>query len=160
RELARTHSSLSATVGIQPNCVAAVNSGDWDLITTWAHEGGIVALGETGLDRHWHDTPFDQQEDYFPRHLSLARATGLLVVIHCPEAEADILRMLREDFGRHGPVRGVMHSFTGTAEAADACIAMGLYISFAGMVTYKSAAALRQVARTIRADRLVIETDS
>jgi TatD DNase family protein len=159
-ELSRTYPGLAATVGIQPNCVAAMNPEDWDLITTWAHEGGVVALGETGLDRHWHDTPFDQQEDYFARHLSLARQTALPVVIHCREAQADVLRMLREDFERHGPVRGVMHSFTGTAETASACLAMGLYISFAGMVTYKNALDLRQVARTIPGDRIVIETDS
>jgi TatD DNase family protein len=159
-ELARTYPILAATVGIQPNCVAASGPDDWDLITGWAHERDAVALGETGLDRHWHDTPFDQQEDYFARHLSLARATGLPVVIHCREAEADVLRMLRADFERHGPVQGVMHSFTGSAETASACIAMGLYISFAGMVTYKNAVELRQVARTIPGDRLVIETDS
>jgi TatD DNase family protein len=159
-ELARTYPLLAATVGIQPNCVAASLPGDWDLIAGLANEGGIVALGETGLDRHWHDTPFDQQEDYFARHLHLARKTALPVVIHCREAETDVLRMLREDFERHGPVRGVMHSFTGSSETARACIAMGLYISFAGMVTYKNAADLRQVARTIPADRIVVETDS
>jgi TatD DNase family protein len=159
-ELARTYPGLAATVGIQPNCVAAASPEDWDLITAWAHAGGTVALGETGLDRHWHDTPFDQQEDYFARHLSLARELALPVVIHCREAEADVLRMLRQDFERHGPVRGVMHSFTGTAETASACIAMGLYISFAGMVTYKNASDLRQVARTVPGDRIVIETDS
>jgi TatD DNase family protein len=160
RELARDYPILAATVGIQPNCVASVRPGDWDLITGLANEGGIVALGETGLDRHWHDTPFEEQEDYFARHLSLARKTALPVVIHCREAEADVLRMLREDFERHGPVRGVMHSFTGTAETASACIAMGLHISFAGMVTYKNASDLRQVARTVPGDRVVIETDS
>jgi TatD DNase family protein len=159
-ELARTYPILAPTVGIQPNCVAAARPPDWDLVAGWAREAGIVALGETGLDRHWHDTPFDQQEDYFARHLGLARETGLPVVIHCREAEADVLRLLQEDFERHGPVRGVMHSFTGTAETASACIAMGLYISFAGMVTYKNASNLRQVARTVPIDRLVIETDS
>jgi TatD DNase family protein len=159
-DLARTYSILAPTVGIQPNCVAAAQPGDWDLIAGWARQGGIVALGETGLDRHWHDTPFDRQEDYFARHLTLARETDLPVVIHCREAEADVVRMLREDFERYGAVRGVMHSFTGTTETASACIAMGLYISFAGMVTYKNASDLRQVARSVPSDRIVIETDS
>jgi TatD DNase family protein len=159
-ELARTHPDLAATVGIQPNCVAASRPADWDLIAGWAKEAGIAALGETGLDRHWHDTPFEQQEDYFARHLALARETALPVVIHCREADADVLRMLRDDFDRYGPVRGVMHSFTGTAETASACIAMGLYISFAGMVTYKNVSDLRQVVRTVPLNRIVIETDS
>ena len=80
-------------------------------------------------------------------------------MIHCREAEADVVRMLKEDFDRHGQVRGVMHSFTGDAATAAACLAMGLYVSFAGMVTYKNAADLRSVAATIPVDRLLIETD-
>ena len=73
----------------------------------------VAAVGETGLDRYWDRTPFPLQEDYFARHLELARRLELPVVIHCREAEADVVRMLRDEFDRHGPVRGVMHSFTG-----------------------------------------------
>ena len=120
----------------------------------------VVALGETGLDRYWDYTPFALQEDYFARHLDLARKHNLPVVIHCREAEADLVHMLRADYDRHGLVRGVMHSFTGDAETARACLAMGLYISFAGMVTYKNAQALRDVAKQVPADRLLVETDS
>jgi TatD DNase family protein len=81
------------------------------------------------------------------------------VVIHCREAEADVVRMLRDEFDRHGPVRGVMHSFTGDRATADAYLAMGLHVSFAGMVTYKTAADLRAVAAAVPADRLLVETD-
>ena len=70
-----------------------------------------------------------------------------------------MVRMLREDFDRHGPIRGVMHSFTGDQSTATACLDMGLYVSFAGMVTYKSAGDLRSVAGAIPADRLLVETD-
>src|SRR5207237_1151183 len=76
------------------------------------------------------------------------------------EAEADVVRMLKDDYERHGPVRGVMHSFTGDADTATHCLAMGLYISFAGMVTYKNAQALREVTERIPLDRLLVETDS
>ncbi len=158
--LAEKFPLLAATVGIQPNNVAEAAAGAWDAILRLAPHPGVVALGETGLDRHWDFTPFPQQEDYFARHLELARERNLPVVIHCREAEADVLRMLREDFDRHGPVRGVMHSFTGDQATAEACLAMGLYISFAGMVTYKNAQALRDVARTVPLDRLLVETDS
>src|SRR5262249_36853577 len=103
---------------------------------------------------------FAQQEDYFARHLELARKHQRAVVIHCREAEADVVRMLRADYERHGPLRAVMHSFTGDAETATACLAMGLYISFAGMLTYKNAQDLRAVARTVPLDRLLVETDS
>ena len=158
--LALEYPSLFATVGIQPNNLAAAQPDDWDAVVKLVPHERVAALGETGLDRHWDYTPFDQQEDYFARHLELARRHKLPVVIHCREAEADVVRMLRADFERSGPVRGVMHSFTGDVATAEACLAMGLYISFAGMVTYKNAQALRDVAVQIPIDRLLIETDS
>src|SRR5262249_27468278 len=74
--------------------------------------------------------------------------------------EADVLRMLRADYDRHGPVRGVMHSFTGTRATAESCLAMGLHVSFAGMLTYKNAQPLRDVAAVLPLDRLLVETDS
>ena len=157
--LARQHSLLRASVGIQPNHVAEAAAGAWDDVVRLAGDATVVALGETGLDRHWDHTPFAQQEDYFARHLELARAKGLAVVIHCREAEADTLRMLRADFDRRGPVRAVMHSFTGDLATAQACLEMGLYISFAGMLTYKSAQNLRDVAAQVPLDRVLVETD-
>lgn len=158
--LAKAYPILAATVGIQPNHVAEAGPTDWDEVVRLAEVEPIVALGETGLDRHWDYTPFAQQEDYFARHLELARRKGVAVVIHCREAEADVVRMLRADHERHGPVRAVMHSFTGDLATAEACLAMGLHISFAGMVTYKNAQALRDVAAKVPADRLLVETDS
>ena len=159
-ELAAQHPMLFATVGIQPNHVAEAAADAWDEVVRLATAARVVALGETGLDRHWDYTPFPQQEDYFARHLELARKHNLAVVIHCREAEADTVRMLRDDFERHGPVRAVMHSFTGDAETARSCLAMGLYLSFAGMLTYKNAQALRDVAATVPMERLLVETDS
>ena len=119
-----------------------------------------MAIGETGLDRYWDRAPFPLQEDYFARHLALSRESAKPVVIHCREAEADVVRMLRAEFDARGPVAGVMHSFTGDAATAKACLDMGLYVSFAGMVTYKNAEDLRRVAATIPLDRLLVETDS
>jgi TatD DNase family protein len=158
--LAGKYPALFATVGIQPNNVARAGPGDWDEVVGLITAERVAAVGETGLDRHWHDTPFPAQEEYFRRHLELARQHALPVVIHCREAEADVVRMLRQDYDRHGPVRGVMHSFTGDHATAEACLAMGLYISFAGMLTYKNAEPLRQVAACLPPDRLLVETDS
>jgi TatD DNase family protein len=158
--LAARHPPLRATVGIQPNNVAQTAAGDWDEVVRLVTQAGVAGVGETGLDRYWDSTPFAQQEDYFARHLELARRHGLAVVIHCREAEADVVRMLRDDYEKHGPVRGVMHSFTGDAATAEACLAMGLYLSFAGMVTYKNAQALREVARGVPPGRMLVETDS
>ncbi len=150
---------LHATVGIQPNHVAEAEADAWDCVCQLATHPRVVALGETGLDRYWDHTPFAQQEDFFARHLDLARRHKLPVVIHCREAEGDTVRMLRDDYDRHGPVRGVMHSFTGAQATAEQCLAMGLYLSFAGMLTYKNAQNLRDVAARVPLDRLLVETD-
>jgi TatD DNase family protein len=158
--LAAKHPPLLATVGIQPNNIAEERASAWDEVVALVSSPKVVGLGETGLDRHWHTTPFDVQEDFFARHLVLARQHKLPVVIHCREAEADVVRMLRADFERHGPVRAVMHSFTGDQASAEACLAMGLHISFAGMVTFKKSEALRAVAARVPLDRLLVETDS
>jgi TatD DNase family protein len=158
--LAESYQAVAATVGIHPNHAAQAAPGDWDKAVHLATRPTVRAVGETGLDRHWNDTPFPQQEEYFARHLELGHQQHLAVVIHCREAEADVVRMLRDHYERHGPVRGVMHSFTGDAETAAACLAMGLHISFAGMLTYKNAQALRDVAARLPLDRLLVETDS
>lgn len=156
--LAARFPQLRAVVGIQPNHVAEAGSGDWDEIVTLAETAAnVVAVGESGLDRYWDRAPFPLQEDYFNRHLALARRLNVPIVIHCREAEADVLRVLRA-FG--GPVRGVMHSFSGDAAVALQCLELGLHISFAGMVTYKNADALREVAKVVPIDRLLVETDS
>jgi len=83
----------------------------------------------------------------------------LPVVIHCREADADMLKMLRADFDAHGPIHAVMHSFCGATVMAADCLQMGLFISFAGMLTYKNADALRETAKTIPLDRVLVETD-
>jgi TatD DNase family protein len=158
--LAARFPMLFATIGIQPNHVAEAAPDAWDQVIQLLNGEKIVAVGETGLDRHWDYTPFPMQEDFFARHLDLARQRDLAVVIHCRKAEADVVRMLRDDFNRHGPLRGVMHSFTGDWSTAEACLEVGLHISFAGMVTYKNAQALRELAARIPLDRLLVETDS
>jgi TatD DNase family protein len=157
--LAQAFPSLFAAVGIQPNYTSQVAPGDWERIVALVEEPRVVALGETGLDRYWDFAPFAVQQDYFDRHLRLAQARGLPVVIHMRDCAADVLQMLGEARQR-GPICGVMHSFTGDAETARQCVEIGLHVSFAGMVTFKKSQALRDVARTIPGDRILIETDS
>ncbi|HTU27340.1 MAG TPA: TatD family hydrolase [Pirellulales bacterium] len=158
-ELAQQFSIVWAAVGIQPNYTAQVEAGDWDRVAALAKGPKVVALGETGLDRYWDYAPLAVQQDYFDRHLRLSQASGLPFIVHTRESDADVLAMLREARAR-GPLRGVMHSFTGTAETAAECVELGLYISFAGMVTFKKSDALRVVAATVPAERILIETDS
>jgi TatD DNase family protein len=159
RQLAYGLPMLRASAGIHPNHAAEADPDDWDEVVRLANDPLVVALGETGLDRHWDFTPFALQQEYFSRHLELSRRIDLPLVIHSRECEADMLAALRADFDRHGPIRGVMHSFSGGAEFAAACLSLGLYLSFAGMVTYKNANELRAVAATAPADRILVETD-
>ena len=158
-DLARRFEGVTAAAGIQPNYVAKAGPNDWDAIVRLSDDAQVVALGETGLDRYWDDTPFDQQQDYFDRHLRHSQATGLPFIVHMRDCEADIMSMLR-DARERGPLCGVMHSFTGGAEMAAECVELGLHVSFAGMVTFKKSDDLRAVAATIPLDRLLVETDS
>lgn len=157
--IANDFAGIHAAVGIQPNYVHEARPGDWDQVVQLTTQPGVVALGETGLDRYWDDSPFDLQQDYFDRHLQLSQQTGLPFIVHMRECEADVLEMLRAA-ARRGPLRGVMHSFTGSADMATECLELGLYISFAGMVTYKKSNELRTISAMVPLDRLLIETDA
>jgi TatD DNase family protein len=158
-ELAAAHAGLFAAAGIHPNYCAEVVAGDWLEVERLFALPKVVAVGETGLDRYWDMVPFDTQQDYFDRHLRLAQRLDLPIVIHMRDCEADILAMLREAT-RRGPLRGIMHSFAGSAATAEECLGMGLHLSFAGMVTYKKMDELRRVAAAVPADRILVETDS
>ncbi len=159
-ELAERYPMIRAAVGLQPNHVAEAAPGDWEAILELVQHPKCVAVGETGLDRYWDRAPFDLQEQHFARHLELAWRTHKPIVIHCREAEADVVRMLEAEFAAHGPIVGVMHSFSADATTAKRCLELGLHISFAGMLTYKTAEALRAVAKLVPLKRLLVETDS
>ena len=158
-EIAQQFRSVFAAVGIQPNYVAEAKAGDWEAIEELVKQPKVVAIGETGLDRYWNDTPIDAQVEYFQRHLALARRTGLPFVVHMRECEADMVAQLRLA-SQHGLLRGVMHSFTGGWDTAQACLELGMSISFAGMATYKKGANVLDVATKVPLDRLLVETDS
>jgi TatD DNase family protein len=157
--MTRQHRGVFAAVGVHPNHAADARAGDWEKVAALARGANVVALGETGLDRYRDHTPFAVQQEWFDRHLELALERDLPVVIHCRQSEADIIAQLRR-LGR--PVRGVLHSFTGTRADAEAFLDLGLHLSFAGMLTFtnKSLDPLRETARAIPLDRLLVETDS
>jgi len=159
RQIAERFPGIWASAGIHPNYTSQAALGDWDEIVRLSAESRVVALGETGLDRYWDDAPFELQQDYFQRHLELSRQTELPVIVHLRECEKEMLEALRAA-RQLGPLRGIMHSFTGSAAAAEECVELGMYVSFAGMVTYKKSDLLRSIAAQVPADRLLIETDS
>lgn len=153
--------NLVAAVGIHPNSAAEAAAGDWDRIVAMASLPRVVALGETGLDRYWDHAPLSLQQDYLDRHLCLAQERKLPVVIHCRDAQAELMPMLRAA-AKRGPLRGIVHAFSGDAAMAAECVTLGLHVSFAGNVTHtnKKFETLRAAAKTVPADRLLIETDS
>ncbi len=158
-ELARDRpGTFSATVGIHPHECARVPEEDWVESARLAALPGVVGVGETGLDYHYDLSPRDSQRASFRRSLGIARAVGKPVVVHVREADADCAAILREE-GLPG-AGGVIHCFTGDAAAARAYLDLGLYVSVAGVITFKNAGAIREAVRLVPRDRLLLETDS
>jgi TatD DNase family protein len=158
-EIAHQFANVHASVGIHPNYAHQATLDDWHVIEKLAADHSVVALGETGLDRHWDDCPWDVQIANFSRHWQLSQRTQLPVIIHSRDCDSEMIAVLRRQ-GEQGELRGVMHSFAGSWSTAQSCLELGLYISFAGMVTYKKSEALREIAARVPENRLLIETDS
>jgi TatD DNase family protein len=119
----------------------------------------VVAIGEAGLDYHYDFSPRDAQERSFRNHIAAARATGLPLVIHAREADDDMARILEEETGK-GAFPAVLHCFTSGPELARRAIALGLSISFTGIVTFKKSDDLRTIAASVPPDRYLVETDA
>jgi len=152
--LAETCPGVYAAVGIHPNSSAEAGPDDWAQVAALPEHPRVVAVGETGLDRYRDFAPLELQRGCFRRHLLLARDCDLPVVIHCRDAWEDMLPLLR-DATVGGPVCGVLHAFSGDAAMAAKCLELGLFLSFAGNVTYRNqkfqplrAAAAAIVSRT------------
>jgi TatD DNase family protein len=158
-ELAAREAGVVAAAGIHPNDAAEIEVGEWERVVALVEQGRVGAIGETGLDWYRTTAPPDVQRSFFDRHIRLAQRHGLPLIIHTRESTRDVLDMLGEARQR-GPLIPVLHSFTGTvAEAAEA-VSLGCHLGFAGMVTFRSAVSLRETARTVPLDRLLVETDS
>ncbi len=119
----------------------------------------VVAIGEAGLDYHYDNSPREAQERGFRVHIAAARETGLPLVIHAREADADIARILEEETAR-GAFPFVLHCFTGGLDLARRGVALGGYVSFSGILTFKNSHALREIAASLPEDRLLVETDA
>ncbi|MBO0752037.1 MAG: TatD family hydrolase [Bradyrhizobiaceae bacterium] len=129
-----------------------------DLIARTRHPK-VVAIGEAGLDYHYDFSPREAQQEGFRRHIAAARETRLPLVIHTREADADTARILTEETGK-GAFPAVLHCFTSGRELALAGIALGLYVSFSGIVTFKKTEDLRAIAAELPPDRILVETDA
>ncbi len=148
---------FAATVGIHPHECGAVPEEDWRAMEALAHDPRVVGVGETGLDFHYDHSPRPVQEASFRRSLAAARAAGKPVVIHVREADDACVRVLSEE--GLPPAGGVIHCFTGDAARARAYLDLGLYLSIAGVVTFRTAEDLREAVRRAPRDRVLVETD-
>ncbi len=155
--LAGRHPGLYASVGVHPDNDDCEEPDEARLVALADHPK-VIAIGETGLDYHWQKDAPEWQRERFRTHIRAARRAGKPLIIHTREAAADTLRLMREE--RAEEAGGVMHCFTESQEVADAALALGFYISFSGIVTFKNARALKEVATRVPLDRLLIETDA
>lgn len=158
-EIAESNDSIFAAVGVHPNSAHLANDFHWEEILELYDRPKVVAVGETGLDCHWDDCPLDIQREWFARQIKTSHETGKPLVVHMRESEQEILQQF-ETLHDGGRLNGIMHSFAGSWEAAEVCLDYGMYISFAGMATFKNAQSIRDVAKQVPDDRILIETDS
>ncbi|MEC8252963.1 MAG: TatD family hydrolase [Planctomycetota bacterium] len=154
RDLARLP-GVRWSAGLHPNDSEAFDE-QWEEIQALARAPGCAAVGETGLDCFRDRTPLDQQVRSMRAHLALARELDRPVIFHCRDAFEPLFRVLEDE----APVRGVMHCFSGGVEEARRSLELGLYLSFAGPLTYKKNDALREACAFAPADRVLVETDA
>jgi len=156
-ELVEPHRNLWASVGVHPDYEATSDPSEAELLRLSRHPK-VVAIGETGLDYYRLSEPLDWQRERFRRHIRVARQANLPLIIHTRESVADTLRILREE--NAAEVGGVMHCFTESWDMARAAMDLNFHISLSGIVTFKNAAVVHEVAAKMPLDRLLIETDS
>jgi len=164
-QLAEQHDFIYATIGIHPHEAKLATDGDFAELTQLARQPKVIAWGEIGLDYFYDHSPRDVQQQVFVMQLQLAQAARLPVVIHCRPSEStedaweDCLKLLYEKWAP-SDLRGILHCFTGTWPHAQRALDMGFMISFAGNVTFPKAQQIRDAAKQVPLDRLLIETDS
>ncbi|MDO4584257.1 MAG: TatD family hydrolase [Planctomycetia bacterium] len=169
--LSEAFAEIWSAVAIHPNCLTeelekfpelSQKETFLERMSTLAAHPRVCAIGETGLDLYWQETPLEIQKRFLAWHLELARQKEVPVLLHCREAEAELLEVVRHDFQRHGPVRGILHSFSGNRAFLEDCLELGFLISYSGSVTYTNRKfdALRETVPYVPDDRLLVETDS
>ncbi len=155
--LAEAEPRLFASVGVHPEYTDVAEPSEDQLVELAAHPK-VIAIGETGLDYYWHKDKPEWQRERFRRHIRAARRCGKPLVIHTRDSAEDILRVMREEDA--DAVGGVMHCFTENWEIARQALDLGFYLSFSGIVTFKNATIVKEVAQKCPLDRLLVETDS
>jgi TatD DNase family protein len=156
--LAEAQTNVYAAVGVHPHEAATWTPEAIDILRAGVKHPKVVAVGEIGLDYYYPEPPREVQHVAFRAQVGFAAEVGLPIIVHDRESHGDILAILQQELARD--VGGVMHCFSGSAEFARECVAVGMYISFAGPVTFKNAEKLQAAAASVPLERLLIETDS
>lgn len=156
--LVKPHDNLFAAVGVHPDTEEPAREPDVATLVDMADDKKIVAIGETGLDYYRLTGDLEWQRERFRTHIRAARECGKPLIVHTRAAAADTLRLLKEEGAE--AVGGVFHCFTESADVARQALELGFYVSFSGIVTFKNAVELKEVARMVPLDRLLVETDA
>lgn len=157
--IAERFESVWCSVGVHPHEAATEPDLDPERLARLAEHPKVVGIGECGLDFHYDQGPRDLQATVFRRHAAAARLAGLPLIVHSRSAEAETAEILREESAAGG-LSGLMHCFSSGPYLAQKALEIGFYISFSGIVTFKKADDLREVARTLPLDRMLVETDA
>lgn len=157
--IAEREPDVWATVGIHPHEADAHLEVDTAALVAAAAHPKVIGIGETGLDYYYDHSDRAQQQRSFRSHIAASRETGLPLIVHTRDAEADTAAILREEMGK-GAFPGVIHCFTASQAFAEAALELGFYISLSGIVTFKNARDLQESAKRVPTDRLLVETDS
>jgi TatD DNase family protein len=153
--IAEQHDWIYTSVGVHPHDAAKVEEQHYGQLEELSKHRKVIAIGETGLDYYYDNSPRDTQREVFQRQVAIAKKVGLPVIVHTRDADADTEEILR----RESPPRGVIHCFTASDAFADFALGIGFVISFSGIVTFPNAKAIAEIARRIPPDRILIETD-
>ena len=157
--IADAHDNVFCTVGNHPHEAHREPEVSAERLAELAGHPKCVGIGETGLDYHYDRAPRDVAQRVFRAHIAAARATGLPLVIHSRDADADMAAILKEEMGK-GAFKALLHCFTSTRALAETALELGLYISISGVLTFKNSQELRDIARDVPLDRLLVETDA
>lgn len=158
-DVASRDPDIWCSVGLHPHEAATEEDVSPDRIVALSDHPDVIGVGETGLDYYYEHSPRERQQESFRNHIEASRRTGLPLIVHARDADADIVAVLREEY-EAGPFPGLIHCFTAGPELARAALDIGFLISISGIVTFKKAENVHAAAREVPLDRLLVETDS
>lgn len=156
--LAEEYDNIYAAVGVHPHSAKDVDESTMEILRSFTDREKVIAIGEIGLDYHYDNSPRDIQRKWFIEQMKLAKEVDLPIIIHSRDAQQDTFDLLKAE--QDGNLEGVLHCYSGSVEMAKEYIKLGFYISIAGPVTFKNARVLKEVAREVPLDKMLIETDA